>query len=117
MAGFNLLLAVAMVAIYPLDRQSHYSDMLAHLARHYTSWTGPWGERLVRVVGGLLLLSATNTAVNGLMSIVYIVSRDGELPAGRPPFHSMALLVLAQSIGEHTPHVPRPSNRLGVPPT
>jgi K+-sensing histidine kinase KdpD len=35
----------------------------------------------VRIVGGLLLLSAGNTAINGMMSIVYIVSRDGELPA------------------------------------
>src|SRR5207237_5966895 len=32
------------------------------------------------IIGGLLLLSATNTAVNGLMSIVYVMSRDGEMP-------------------------------------
>jgi amino acid transporter len=42
---------------------------------------GTWGEWTVRIIGGLLLLSATNTAVNGLMSITYVMSRDGELPA------------------------------------
>src|SRR5205807_7893948 len=45
--------------------------------RHYV---GRWGEILVRAVGGLLLLSAANTAVNGLMSIMYVMSRDKELP-------------------------------------
>jgi nucleotide-binding universal stress UspA family protein len=39
-----------------------------------------WGEWTVRIIGGLLLLSATNTAINGLMSILYVMSRDGELP-------------------------------------
>jgi hypothetical protein len=34
----------------------------------------------VRIIGGTLLLSAVNTAVNGLMSIVYVISRDNELP-------------------------------------
>jgi nucleotide-binding universal stress UspA family protein len=51
--------------------------MLAFMAREYV---GPWGEWPVRILGGLLLLSATNTAVNGLMSITYVMSRDGELP-------------------------------------
>ena len=38
----------------------------------------------MRIIGGLLLLSATNTAINGLMSIVYVMSRDGELPPVLP---------------------------------
>jgi amino acid transporter len=76
-AGFNLFLAVAMVAITPLAREGHVEDMLAYMAWYYV---GPWGEWPVRIVGGLLLLSATNTAVNGLMSITYVMSRDGELP-------------------------------------
>jgi nucleotide-binding universal stress UspA family protein len=66
------------MAIFPLDREQHVNDMLAFLSRAYV---GPWGEWPVRIIGGLLLLSATNTAVNGLMSIIYVVSRDGELPA------------------------------------
>lgn len=77
-ALFNLLLAVAMVTLAP-PREAHVGDMMAYIAQ------GPHGERPwlgwpVRIVGGLLLLSAANTAVNGLMSIVYVMSRDGELP-------------------------------------
>jgi amino acid transporter/nucleotide-binding universal stress UspA family protein len=76
-AVFNLILAIAMCAIAPLPREAHTADMMAYMARHYV---GPWGEWPVRIVGGLLLLSATNTAVNGLMSIMYAMSRDQEMP-------------------------------------
>jgi len=76
-AGFNLLLAIAMISIPLLGRHAHTEDMLAYMAHHYV---GAWGEWPVRIVGGLLLLSATNTAVNGLMSIMYAMSRDRELP-------------------------------------
>src|SRR5205085_4715343 len=76
-AVFNLLLTLAMLAIYPLSRRGHTEDMLAFMAQVYV---GAWGEWPVRIIGGLLLLSATNTAVNGLMSIMYVMSRDGELP-------------------------------------
>jgi amino acid transporter len=77
-AAFNLLLALVMIAIPVMSRDAHKEDMLAFLAEHYV---GLWGAWPVRVVGGLLLLSATNTAINGLMSITYVMSRDGELPA------------------------------------
>jgi amino acid transporter len=86
-ALFNLVLAVIMVSLAsaqssplgePLARDAHTEDMLAFMARAYI---GTWGEWAVRIIGGLLLLSATNTAVNGLMSVVYVMSRDRELPA------------------------------------
>ena len=76
-AIFNLILGLAMIAIYPLSRQGHKEDMLAYMAHSYV---GAWGEWPVRVIGGLLLLRRTNTAVNGLMSITYVMSRDNELP-------------------------------------
>ena len=76
-AIFNLILAVAMVAIFPLPREAHVADMMAYMAKSYV---GAWGELPVRIVGGLLLLSAANTAVNGLMSIMYAMSRDKEMP-------------------------------------
>jgi len=76
-AVFNLILAIAMIAIFPLPRHGHTEDMLAFMAHHYV---GAWGEWPVRILGGLLLLSATNTAVNGLMSIMYAMSRDREMP-------------------------------------
>ena len=75
-AFFNLILAIAMVSLLP-DREAHTADMLAYMAHHFV---GPWGEWPVRIIGGMLLLSATNTAINGLMSIVYVMSRDGEMP-------------------------------------
>jgi amino acid transporter len=87
-AVFNLLLAVVMIALATpaiaaergvavLSREAHKEDMLAYLA---FALAGPIGEWVVRIVGGLLLLSATNTAVNGIMSIIYVMSRDNELP-------------------------------------
>jgi amino acid transporter len=83
-ALFNLLLAVVMISLAPhMSRHEHTEDMLAFMARAYvpTAWGYHWGEWAVRILGGLLLLSATNTAVNGLMSITYVMSRDGEMPA------------------------------------
>ena len=52
-AVFNLILALAMLAIFPLDRDRHFNDMLAYLSGHYV---GPWAEWGVRILGGLLLL-------------------------------------------------------------
>ena len=82
-AVVNVLLAIVMISLATpeapkLDRTGHTEDMLAYMARFYV---GGWGEWLVRIVGGLLLLSAANTAVNGLMSVVYVMSRDSELPS------------------------------------
>lgn len=87
-ALLNCLLAIVMISLATpeagpatagnLGREAHTEDMLAYLASAYV---GPTGEWMVRIIGGLLLLSATNTAVNGLMSIIYVMSRDGELPA------------------------------------
>jgi len=76
-AIFNLLLALIMVSTSGLGREGHKEDMLAFLAGHYVGHIGEW---LVRIVGGVLLLSATNTAVGALMSTVYVMSRDSELP-------------------------------------
>src|SRR3954465_11391317 len=75
-ATLNLLLALAMVQLAP-PREAHTGDMMAFIA---SKGLGPWGEWPVRIIGGLLLLSASNTAFNGLMSIVYVMSRDGEMP-------------------------------------
>lgn len=76
-AVFNVLLAIVMIATADLGRTGHKEDMLAFLAKHYV---GAWGEWPVRIVGGVLLLSATNTAIGAIASTVYIMSRDGELP-------------------------------------
>jgi amino acid transporter len=76
-AVFNVLLALCMLAIVPLDRDRHFTDMLAFLSGHFV---GAWGEWGVRILGGLLLLSATNTAITDMISVQYLMARDGELP-------------------------------------
>ena len=74
---FNVLLAVCMLAVFPLDRDLHFNDMIAFLSGHYI---GAWGEWGVRILGGLLLLSAANTAITDMISVQYLMARDGELP-------------------------------------
>ncbi len=76
-AVFNIVLALFMISIFPLDRETHVNDMLAFLTSHFV---GPWGEWMVRIVGGLLLLSAGNTAITDMISVQYLMARDEELP-------------------------------------
>jgi amino acid transporter len=76
-AIFNLLLGVCMLAIYPLNRDAHVDDMAAYLTLHYV---GRIAEFAVRMIGGVLLLSAGNTAITDMISIQYLMARDGELP-------------------------------------
>ncbi len=76
-ALMNLLLAIIMIALAP-PRNAHTEDMLAYMARASMGGIGEWP---IRIVGGLLLLSATNTAINGLISICYVMSRDHEMPS------------------------------------
>ncbi|HQY87809.1 MAG TPA: APC family permease, partial [Tepidisphaeraceae bacterium] len=76
-ALFNMILAVAMLAIFPIGRDEHKEDMIAFLSGHYL---GHWAEIFIRILGGLLLLSASNTAINALIGVQYMLARDGELP-------------------------------------
>ncbi|HEY2588212.1 MAG TPA: universal stress protein [Tepidisphaeraceae bacterium] len=78
-AVFNILLGLCMVAIHVSDAQlsEHKDDMMAFLAGHYL---GPAAKLMVGILGGLLLLSAGNTAITDMISIQYLMARDGELP-------------------------------------
>jgi amino acid transporter len=78
-AVFNILLALVMVAASTTvaNLEEHKADMLAFLSGHFL---GNWAELAVRGLGGLLLLSATNTAIGGVIAVVYLLSRDEELP-------------------------------------
>jgi amino acid transporter len=78
-AVFNVLLAFVMVAASKVlpDVSEHKEDMLAFLSGHYI---GVWAEWSVRILGGLLLLSAANTAIGGLIAVMYLLSRDKEAP-------------------------------------
>lgn len=82
----NLLLVLAVQAM-PLDvlgagdpalaRTAHRDDMLRVMAEHYV---GPWFAAGASLVFASLLLSAVNTSVVDLVSIQFMMARDGELP-------------------------------------
>lgn len=77
-AVFNVLLAICMVGYRQLtDQNAHKEDMLAFLSGAYL---GHWAELCVRMLGGILLLSAANTALTDMISVQYLMARDGELP-------------------------------------
>jgi amino acid transporter len=78
-AIFNILLGLCMVAIHVSDAElsAHRDDMMSFLAWHYL---GPTARLMVGILGGLLLLSAGNTAITDMISIQYLMARDGELP-------------------------------------
>jgi amino acid transporter/nucleotide-binding universal stress UspA family protein len=95
----NIAIALCMIAYSP-GRAEHAEDMLAYIAGQSL---GPWGEIPIRVLGGLLLLSATNTAINGLMSICYVMSRDGELPAALQKLNGLGTPWIAALIATAVP--------------
>jgi nucleotide-binding universal stress UspA family protein len=59
--------------------RAHEEDMLRVLAEHYV---GPGFASVASVLFALLLLSASSTAVMGMLSIQFCMARDGELPRG-----------------------------------
>ncbi|OIO37657.1 MAG: hypothetical protein AUJ72_04095 [Candidatus Omnitrophica bacterium CG1_02_46_14] len=77
----SLILGAAMNSIPGLS--GHTEDMIRAIANHYL---GPWFSKFIAFVMGLLLLSACNTAIMGLVSITFLMSKDKELP---PIFHDL----------------------------
>ena len=86
------LFGLAMNAIPGMGPRDHEGDMLRHLAHVFVdlpvqqvswlSWLGTarvfsWA---VSIVLGVLLLSAVNTAIVDLVSIQFMMAKDGELP-------------------------------------
>jgi amino acid transporter/nucleotide-binding universal stress UspA family protein len=43
-------------------------------------FVGPWFGKIAGVVFGLLLFSAVNTVIGGMVSVSYVMARDNELP-------------------------------------
>lgn len=66
-----------MHAIQGLSPGDHKEDMLRFLGEHYV---GPWFGWFVAFSLGILLISAGNTALNGLISIQFLMAVDKELP-------------------------------------
>lgn len=77
-ALFNVILGIAMVSQLGNDQYAeHREDMMAFLSQAYV---GHWLELIVRAFGGVLLLSAVNTVMTDMISVLYLLSRDMELP-------------------------------------
>jgi amino acid transporter len=74
----NGFLGLAMLAVQGLQPGDHLEDMIRFLGEHYV---GEWFGWVVAASLGVLLISAGNTALNGLISVQFLMSVDTELPA------------------------------------
>jgi amino acid transporter len=72
----TVFLGLAMHALP--NAEGRTEDMVRLLGEHYV---GPWFGWIVAGSLGLLLISAGNTAMNGLISVQFLMSLDDELPA------------------------------------
>jgi nucleotide-binding universal stress UspA family protein len=104
----NLVLTLAMQAL-PTDvldpanvTTEQRDSMLRVLAEHYV---GSIFAAVASLVFALLLLSAVNTAVTDLVSIQYMMSRDGELPPAFGGLNQWGMPVLPLVIGTLVPFV------------
>jgi amino acid transporter len=70
-----VILAWGMHAIPGLS--GHTEDMLRYMGDYFV---GDWFAKIVSVVFALLLLSAANTAIVGLVATLYSMARDQEMP-------------------------------------
>jgi amino acid transporter len=73
--GTALLSVLAMCL--PDAAREHQNDMLRYMGEVFV------GPRFATVVGwvfGFLLVSAVNTAITGIVALLYVMARDGELP-------------------------------------
>ncbi len=73
--GTALLSVLAMCL--PAAARDHQNDMLRYMAEVFY---GPTAGRLVGWVFGLLLISAVNTAITGMVALLYVMAHDHELP-------------------------------------
>ncbi len=73
--GTALLSVLAMSL--PAAATHHPNDMLRYMAGYFI---GPHAATAVGWVFGLLLISAVNTAITGMVALLYVMARDGELP-------------------------------------
>ncbi|MCX7045732.1 MAG: universal stress protein [Candidatus Sumerlaeota bacterium] len=84
--GLTIFLAYAMQATPNLDPKST-DAMLGQMAHHFGARTfgEAWGAHFALIVSlptSLLLLSAGNTAIVGMVSVLYMMASDREMPSG-----------------------------------
>lgn len=59
------------------ELKNHQEDFLRHMGDVFV---GPWFGKVVGIVFALLLLSAVNTAIGGMIALLYVMARDREIP-------------------------------------
>ena len=89
---FTVLFGLAMHAIPGMGASDHQGDMLRHMGSVFVdrpleqipwlSWMTHMGlfSLVVSLVFGFLLLSAVNTAIVDMVSILFLMSKDDEMP-------------------------------------
>ncbi|MCP5524089.1 MAG: amino acid permease [Verrucomicrobiales bacterium] len=76
--GTALLSVIAFCLPTPAaELPEHQADLLRHMGDVLVD---PWFGKVVGVVFALLLLSAVNTAIGGMIALLYVMARDGEIP-------------------------------------
>jgi amino acid transporter len=76
--GTALLSVLAMCLRIPAEQLPDYqADLLRHMG---TIFVGEWFGKVVGIVFALLLLSAVNTAIGGMIALLYVMARDHEIP-------------------------------------
>jgi amino acid transporter len=73
--GTALLSVLAMCL--PNEARHHENDMLRYMGGVFL---GPHFATVVGWVFGFLLISAVNTAITGMVAVLYVMAHDGELP-------------------------------------
>ncbi|MST00855.1 MAG: universal stress protein [Pedosphaera sp.] len=80
------LLALPKDLVPVTEIQARYEDVLRLMAEKYALLTfnspeiARWVSLVVGIIVGLLLVSAVNTAIAALIGLIYMLSRDGEMP-------------------------------------
>jgi amino acid transporter/nucleotide-binding universal stress UspA family protein len=101
--GWAMLSLPAKLAPQMAERKE---DMLRFMAEQYGAMNfGPWFGSIfgfaVGIVFALLLLSAVNTAIAALIGLLFMMSREGDMPRGfsRLNSHGVPLAPLAIAVG------------------
>jgi nucleotide-binding universal stress UspA family protein len=102
------LLAWAMLSLpkeFGPDMHKEFEHMLRFMAVKYGEMNfgpefGVWSGHVVGVIIGALLLSAVNTAIAATIGLIYMLARDGEMPAAFTSLnrHGVPKLPLAASV-------------------
>lgn len=94
----TVFLGLAMHAIPGLT--GHTEDMVRFLGEFYV---GPWFGWVVAIALGLLLVSAGNTALNGLIATQFLMAVDEELPVELRRLNKHGVPILPLIIGTALP--------------